>query len=249
MSELIVTLHDDALVVTSDTVADGAGIQHASVLRLLDDNLPDFEEFGQVGFEIRAGYNNARVRVALLNEQQATLVMTFLRNTEQVRSFKKQLVRAFYDMARGMRAEPSADEIVRQAFGILDSRVKELEAKVETDAPKVEYVDKFVAVDDDAITFRVASAQLSMGEHALRDALLDAGWIHRVLIGQRWSGKAGRIVDEHEYRPSSAHRGKFTLRPQHNAPRHHNGQVRQTLYILAASMPAIQRRVQTLALV
>lgn len=145
-------------------------------------------------------------------------------------------------------AELTRSDLARM---VLESEAEKaaLAAKIEHDAPAVEYVDKFVAVDDDAITFRVASAQLSMGEHALRDALLEAGWIHRVLIGQRWSGKAGRIVDEHEYRPSSAHRGKFTLRPQHNAPRHHNGQVRQTLYILAASMPAIQRRVQTPALV
>ncbi|PPG35181.1 hypothetical protein C5E10_06210 [Pseudoclavibacter sp. RFBG4] len=145
--------------------------------------------------------------------------------------------------------QPSPDEIVRQAFGILDSRVRELEAKVEADAPKVEYVDQCVAPGDDAITFRVAAAQLSMGEKALREELIEAGWIHRIRIGQRYSASAQRVVDVHEYRPSAAHRGKFVLRSQHNAPRHHNGQVRQTLYILAASMPAIQRRLQALALV
>ena len=91
VTPLLTRAPDGTPVVSSETIAEGAGIQHASVLRMIDDNQLDFEEFGQLGFEIRPGYNNARVRVALLNEQQATLLMTFQRNTEQVRTFKKAL--------------------------------------------------------------------------------------------------------------------------------------------------------------
>lgn len=144
---------------------------------------------------------------------------------------------------RAELAAPLTDEqIVAQALQITTRKVAELEAKVEEDAPKVEYVDRHVAPADDAVTMRVAATHLGLGEQELRARLLDAGWIHRILIGQRWSGKNGRIVDEWEYRPNAAHRGKFTLRAQHNAPRHHNGQVRQTLYVLAAALPRIAKR-------
>jgi len=107
MTALDIFTRSGALVISSETIADGAAIQHASVLRLIDDNLPDFEDFGQVRFEIRPGYNNAPVRRALLNEQQATLLMTFQRNTDQVRAFKKALVKTFFDMARQVAQAPT----------------------------------------------------------------------------------------------------------------------------------------------
>lgn len=40
------------------------------------------------------------VKVYHLNEEQATLLMTYLKNTERVRAFKKELVRQFYAMRR-----------------------------------------------------------------------------------------------------------------------------------------------------
>lgn len=38
------------------------------------------------------------VRDYILNEQQATLLITYLRNTKPVRAFKKELVKAFFEM-------------------------------------------------------------------------------------------------------------------------------------------------------
>lgn len=136
MNELTLTERDGEYVITSEAVAEGAGIQHASVLRLIDENSMDFEEFGQVRFEIRPGYNNSRVRVALLNEQQATLLMTFQRNTEQVRAFKKALVKAFFEM--GKQQAPTGANLlalaVVEAQAMLtqkDEHIAELEPKAE----------------------------------------------------------------------------------------------------------------------
>ncbi|UYL87881.1 antirepressor [Gordonia phage Malisha] len=84
---------------TSLVVAEGTGNEHASVIKLIRNNLADFDEFGRVGFEIRpfatAGGTQQR-EVAILNEPQATLLITYLRNNEVVRAFKKRLVAAFY---------------------------------------------------------------------------------------------------------------------------------------------------------
>lgn len=135
----------------------------------------------------------------------------------------------------------SDDEIVARALQITSNRVKQLEAKVAEDAPKVAYVDEFVSPDD-VILFRVAAQQCGMSEPELRQKLLAANWVYRVLIGRRWSASKGKQVEEFEWRARADHADKFSLKPQHNAPRHHNGQVKQTLYIHAAAMPAIRLR-------
>lgn len=86
---------------TSELVAAGAEVQHHSIQQLIATYRQDFEEFGQVAFEMRAvrysrGTNYEKIYH--LNEQQATLLMTYLKNTEVVRAFKKELVRQFYAM-------------------------------------------------------------------------------------------------------------------------------------------------------
>ncbi|WP_193438777.1 Rha family transcriptional regulator, partial [Streptococcus suis] len=49
-------------------------------------------------FKISPSKSGQNVRDYILNEQQATLLITFLRNTEQVANFKENLVRAFFEM-------------------------------------------------------------------------------------------------------------------------------------------------------
>ncbi len=87
---------------TSLVIAKGTNIEHASVIKLVRTYLPDLEEFGRVRFEIRpfdtAGGTQQR-EVATLNEQQATLILTYMRNTAIVRGFKKKLVKAFWTLA------------------------------------------------------------------------------------------------------------------------------------------------------
>ena len=86
---------------TSEVIAEFSGLQHHTVTRLIRNHKDDFEEFGKIGFEIHAspesktGQSTTTYRI---NEQQATLLMTYLKNTEQVRQFKKELVRQFYRM-------------------------------------------------------------------------------------------------------------------------------------------------------
>jgi len=134
----------------------------------------------------------------------------------------------------------SYGEALRMLADEVEARAA-LAAKVEADAPKVEYVDEFVD-HDDVVLFRVAANELGIPEKELRDRLVAAGWVYRTLIGTRWSRTQGREVREFEYR-AAAHADKFRSMPQHNAPRHHNGQVRTTLYIRSDALPAIRRRV------
>lgn len=84
---------------TSEIIAAGAGVQRRTVDHLLLAHKTDFEEFGILRFEIAKTGGRGRPEIIYhLNEQQATLLMTYLKNTEVVRAFKKELVRQFYTM-------------------------------------------------------------------------------------------------------------------------------------------------------
>ncbi len=137
----------------------------------------------------------------------------------------------------------SEDEIVHQALQITARKVEALEAKVAEDAPKVEYVDRHVIPEQDAMTFRDASKHLGIREKDLREGLVAAGWIYKHPIGRKWTETG--VEEVSEWRAYAAHAGKFCLRAQHNAPRHHNDQVRQTLYIRAAALPTVARKLGT----
>lgn len=84
---------------TSEIVAECAGVQHHTVTRLIRDNKIDFEDLGILGYNIhKLDKRGQPKKIYILNEQQATLLVTYLKNTEQVRTFKKNLVRAFFEI-------------------------------------------------------------------------------------------------------------------------------------------------------
>jgi len=90
---------------TSDVIAEFTGVQHHTITRLLQKHEADFQEFGILRFEIEEIKGRGQpAKHYHLNEQQATLLMTYLRNTPVVREFKKELVRQFYAMREELRA-------------------------------------------------------------------------------------------------------------------------------------------------
>ncbi|BAY93759.1 MULTISPECIES: Rha family transcriptional regulator [unclassified Tolypothrix] len=98
--ELSVVEHSGVLVVDSRLIAEDLGIQHKNFLATLDKYIDEIEEdWGQVAFETETVTNSVgasnSVKYALLTEPQATLLMTYSRNTERVRQCKRHLVKAF----------------------------------------------------------------------------------------------------------------------------------------------------------
>lgn len=94
---------------TSKAIASFAEIQHHTVTRLIQQHEADFKEFGILRFEIEEikGRGQPAKRYQL-NEEQATLLMTYLKNTPKVRAFKKELVRQFYAMRTELYKAQSA---------------------------------------------------------------------------------------------------------------------------------------------
>ena len=84
---------------TSEIIAECAEVQHHTITRLIRENKVDFETLGILGFKIhKLDTRGQPKKNYILNEQQATLLITYLKNTEPVRQFKKNLVKAFFEM-------------------------------------------------------------------------------------------------------------------------------------------------------
>ena len=81
-------------------LAQHLGILHRSVFRLVLDYRPDFEAFGKVRFENAPSPSGQPERFALLNEDQAYLLLTYSRNTTKVRALKVKMVKAFAEVRR-----------------------------------------------------------------------------------------------------------------------------------------------------
>jgi phage antirepressor YoqD-like protein/prophage antirepressor-like protein len=185
-SELVVMCDDGEPRTTSLVVADETERDHKTVIQLVRQNLADFEEFGRVAFEMRpfetSGGQQTR-EVALLTEPQATLLITYMRNNDKVRAFKKALVREFYRMrtsAPDFEASDALNDPVQLRTVLLASVERELALKQEvaTLKPKVEVHDRLVD-SGGAMTLREAATTLGVSpQRKLREWMREHGWIY-----------------------------------------------------------------------
>lgn len=133
MTELVILKGNDVFT-DSLLISKGTGNKHHAIQQLISKYESDFSEFGKVAFEMRPLESGQSTKVFLLNEEQATLLLTYMKNTEQIRIFKKNLVSQFYKMRRFI--------LERQTQTWIDSRkTGKLTRKAETDTIKklVEY--------------------------------------------------------------------------------------------------------------
>ena len=150
-SPALVAVIDDVATTTSLIIADGTENEHRAVLQLIRNNLADFEEFGGVAFQMRtlrtAGGPQEQA-FAVLTEEHATLLITYMKNSATVRDFKKRLVREFWQMRRaGNPAVNGADltrlELIQIAMNAETERLA-LESENKELAPKAEAFDSFL---------------------------------------------------------------------------------------------------------
>jgi phage regulator Rha-like protein len=103
---------DDEPFTTDEVIAKYSENSLKSVKKLITTYKGDLEESGILRFKIAKLKGRGRPRkVYQLNEQQATLLITYLENTKPVREFKKELVRQFY----AMKQELMQRQLVRQS--------------------------------------------------------------------------------------------------------------------------------------
>lgn len=93
-------------------IAEGTHNQHESIIRLTQKHEARFNRWGALRFiDLKSGnpLGGRPTTVALLNEQQATFLITLLRNTDIVLDFKAELVDQFYKMREILRNQQNAE--------------------------------------------------------------------------------------------------------------------------------------------
>lgn len=86
---------------TSQVIAKYGQVQHHTVTKLIQTYEKDLNEFGRVRFKIDTLQTKGgiqKVKIYKINEQQTTLLITYMKNTLPIRRFKKALVRQFFKM-------------------------------------------------------------------------------------------------------------------------------------------------------
>lgn len=120
----IVEIKNGEPTTTSLALAEGCKVQHKAVIQLVRQHLVDVEEFGRVTFEMRpfetAGGKQER-ELAILNERQSTLIMTYMKNGPVAREFKKRLVREFWDLVKLNEKSTSVMEEFANALQRMES--------------------------------------------------------------------------------------------------------------------------------
>jgi phage regulator Rha-like protein len=98
-TDLTIVTQNNEPRVDSRLLAQRLGIKHHSLFAQAKTYKADFKEFGKVLFQTEPLPSGQLEKFALLNEDQAHLLLTYSRNTAKVRSLKIKLVKAF-GMAR-----------------------------------------------------------------------------------------------------------------------------------------------------
>lgn len=100
MYELVELKRNDVFT-NSKVIAEGTENQHESVVAIIRKYEKDICEFGKLEYsDLKSGKRGQPEKIYYLNEEQATFVITLLRNSKTVVKFKKELVRQFYAMRK-----------------------------------------------------------------------------------------------------------------------------------------------------
>lgn len=119
----LVFVQKDVPYTDSLAIASGGNVEHRAILQLIKTHLDDLQEFGRVSFEMRPFETNGgvqKVRICRLNKEQATFLITLMKNTKPVIAFKKELVRQFYQMEQFIQTLVET----RQEFPLLTANIK-----------------------------------------------------------------------------------------------------------------------------
>lgn len=88
---------------TSKVIAEMTGMNHRRVKDSIRKHKEDLESFGLLGAYETESTGGRPEEIFKLNEEQATFLMTLLKNTPVVVAFKKELVQQFYTMRKELR--------------------------------------------------------------------------------------------------------------------------------------------------
>lgn len=136
----LVFLNESEPKTTTLAIADGTEIKHKAVIQLVRTYRGDLEEFGQLPFEMGVVSSHGagqKTEYAILNEPQATLLLTYMRNSPVVRQFKKNLVKAFFAMREQLLDQRQETKRVDMNYNRQTSAPMGLDVKYNLDLTKI----------------------------------------------------------------------------------------------------------------
>lgn len=114
MKELV-KIRGDNIFTDSMVIAEGTGNKHKNVKELIVRYESDLKDFGTLNVLNGESTGGRPEQFYQLNEEQATFLITLLRNSKQVVAFKKELVRQFYAMRKFILERQSKEwQVTRQ---------------------------------------------------------------------------------------------------------------------------------------
>lgn len=100
MNELVYLKKDDAFT-DSLVISKGTNVGHRKIKTVIKKHEAKLKEFGKLSAPYQAESTGGRPEeYYILNEAQATFLITLLKNTETVVNFKAELVKQFYEMRK-----------------------------------------------------------------------------------------------------------------------------------------------------
>lgn len=111
----------------SSIVAECAEVKHRTVQRLINTHKESLSKFGKVRFQITPSPSGQKIKDYKLNESQATLLITFMRNTPKVIEFKEALVKEFFRMREQIKHFEVQREIEKVIHKELNEAIKNWE--------------------------------------------------------------------------------------------------------------------------
>ena len=146
--ESLVRKINGELKVSHIVIAENTDNKQKSIKDLIARNLSDFQEFGEVEVietKIQTAGGVQLQNTYWLNEQQYSLLMTFLRNNEVVKKFKINMVKAFFMMKEKLE-NPNIQELSGRVGGLTKSNN---DLRRELDKYKKKAKRRFENLEDD----------------------------------------------------------------------------------------------------
>ena len=116
----LVLLQNNQLVTTSEIIAQSIKVQHKNTLDLIKRYTCELEQLGSLAFQTRVKRIDQRggekTTYALLNEQQATFLISLSRNTPKVVEFKLALTKAFFEAREALNKIKVENKVEHQSY-------------------------------------------------------------------------------------------------------------------------------------
>lgn len=133
--ENVLQVTNNQVTISTLIIAKYTEKEHKNLRELIEDNISDFNEFGILEPIIekpnKGSLGGKPTKLYLLNEQQYSLLMTFLRNNTKVKEFKKNMVKAFFEMKKQVENQKSLVETnIQIELSELRQEIKELKKQL-----------------------------------------------------------------------------------------------------------------------